>query len=419
MDVLIPCPSQRDRNALAGMSEHRFHLLDAPLNPRTPSPELDLLAYTDQCRDYIKAHSIDAVFYSRDVADIVAAVLCEEFGFPGPSVESVFLCLHKYYGRQYEPHPVRCDPIDLADEQPAITRYPCYLKPPWLNLGILGFKLDSADDLQRALAVARREYPAWSPLYLPFFERYIDCEKFPLANREIMLVEDFVDGPQVTVEGWVANARPALWAITDTNTYPGTRIIDNFSLPSRHPAHIQELLAQQTLEAIGNIGLDNGFFNIEFWCHDDAVTLTEVNGRAATCFYNLYRRCLGACVYEAGLTLASGRAPQPPLMQGVNVSSNRHEMLDTFTPSTDVVGGQFNFITFGEDLAENLFDFTQAQEVSDLTIYVEPGQEIRPVSEFGVVLAQIDLFGPSYAAIHAEAEVLRRRMLKQPAHSPW
>ena len=401
MDFLIPCPSQRDRNALAGMSEHRFHLLDAPLNPRTPSPELNLLAYTDQCRDYIKAHSIDAVFYSRDVADIVAAVLCEEFGFPGPSVESVFLCLHKYYGRQYEPHPVRCEPIDLADEQPAITRYPCYLKPPWLNLGILGFKLDSDDDLQRALAVARREYPAWSPLYLPFFERYIDCEKFPLANREIMLVEDFVDGPQVTVEGWVADTRPALWAITDTNTYPGTRIIDNFSLPSRHPAHIQELLAQQALEAISNIGLDNGFFNIEFWCHDNAVTLTEVNGRAATCFYNLYRRCLGACIYEAGLRLAGGQSPPPP------------------PRPTDVVGGQFNLITFGEDLAENLFDFRRAQEVGELTIYVEPGQEIRPVSEFGVVLAQIDLFGPSYAAIHAEAEVLRRRLLKQPAHSPW
>ena len=101
------------------------------------------------------------------------------------------------------------------------------------------------------------------------------------------------------------------------------------------------------------------------------------------------------------------------------MSSNTHGMLDTFTPSTDIVGGQFNFITFGEDLAENLFDFTQAREVGELTTYVEPGQEIRPVSEFGVVLAQIDLFGPSYAAIHAEAEVLRRRLLKQPAHSPW
>ena len=404
VDVLIPCPSQRDRNALAGMSEHTFHLLDAPLNPRTPSPELDLLAYTDRCREYVKAHHIDAVFYSRDVADIVAAVLCEEFGFPGPSVESVFLCLHKYYGRQYESNPVRCDPIDLidiADEHPAITRYPCYLKPPWLNLGILGFKLDSADDLQRALAIARREYPAWSPLYFPFFERYIDCEKFPLATRDIMLVEDFVDGPQVTVEGWVANTQPALWAITDTNTYPATRIIDNFSLPSRHPAHMQELLARQAMEAVGNIGLDNGFFNIEFWCHDNAVTLTEVNGRAATCFYNLYRRCLGACIYEAGLRLAGGQSPPPP------------------PRPTAVVGGQFNLITFGEDLAENLFDFRRAQEVGELTIYVEPGQEIRPVSEFGVVLAQIDLFGPSYEAIHAEAEALRRRLLKQPAHSPW
>ncbi len=401
MDVLIPCPSQRDRNALAGMAEHTFHLLDAPLNPRTPSPELDLLAYTDRCREYIKTHSIDAIFYSRDVADIVAAVLCEEFGFPGPSVESVFLCLHKYYGRQYEPQPVRCEPIDLADAQPPVTRYPCYLKPPWLNLGILGFKLDSDADLQRALAVVRREYPAWSALYLPFFERYIDGEKFPLASREIMLVEDFVEGPQVTVEGWVANGQAALWAITDTNTYPGTRIIDNFSLPSRQPAHIQALLAQQALEAIGNIGLDNGFFNIEFWCHDDAVTLTEVNGRAATCFYNLYRRCLGACIYQAGLTLAGGQPSQPPRQQ------------------TEVVGGQFNFITFGEDWAERLFDFGQARQVRGLTIYVEPGQMIRPVSEFGVVLAQIDLFGPSYPAIRAQAEALRGRLLKQPAHSPW
>ena len=401
MDVLITCPSQRDRNALARIPEHTFHLLDAPLNPRTPSPELDLLAYTDQCREYVHTHPIDAVFYSRDVADIVAAVLCEEFGFLGPSIESVFLCLHKYYGRQYEPNPVRCDYIDLADEQPTIARYPCYLKPPWLNLGILGFKLESDEDLKRALTVARREYPDWSPLYFPFFERYIDQEKFPLAAREIMLVEDFVEGPQVTVEGWVANGQPALWAITDTNTYPGTRIIDNFSLPSRHPTHIQELLAQEAMQAAGNIGLDNGFFNIEFWCHDNDVTLTEVNGRAATCFYSLYRRCLGACVYEAGLALASGQAPQPDLTQ------------------TDVVGGQFNFITFGKDVAENLFNFAQAQSVSDMTIYVEPGQEIRPVSEFGVVMAQIDLFGPSYEAIRAEAEALRRRLLKQPAHSPW
>jgi hypothetical protein len=217
----------------------------------------------------------------------------------------------------------------------------------------------------------------------------------------MMLVEEFVDGPQVTVEGWVYQQQPYLWAITDTNTYPGTRVIDNFSLPSRQPTHIQAQLAQRAFEAIRNVGLDNGFFNIEFWCHPDTVTLTEVNGRAATCFYNLYRHCLGACVYEAGLTLACGRNPAPGLT------------------GNGVVGGQFNFITFAEDWAENLLDLQQARTIPGLTLYVSEGVQVKQVSEFGTVLAQIDLFGQSYDEIRNTANCLRRQLLKQPEHSPW
>ena len=149
------------------------------------------------------------------------------------------------------------------------------------------------------------------------------------------------------------------------------------------------------------MGLDNGFFNIEFWCHEDGVTLTEVNGRAATCFYQLYRQCLDACIYEAGLSLASGRAP-------------------SLNPARrPVVGGQFNLITFAEDAAENLLDHEQAQAVPGITIYFEPGSQVRQMSEFGIVLAQVDLFGDSYEEIHAQAEELRRRLLKRPELSPW
>lgn len=401
MEVFITCPSQRDRTALAEVVGHTCHFLDAPLNPRTPSPELNLLEYINQCRSYIQTHQIDAIFYSRDVADLVAAVLCEEFGFPGPSVESVFLCLHKYYARCCERAPIRCDAIDLAAANLPPLSYPCYLKPPWLNLGILGFKLDSAVDLQHALTIARRDYGSWSPLYFPFFRRYIDLQKYPLATRDIMLVEEFIDGPQVTVEGWVHQQQPYIWAITDTNTYAGTRVIDNFSLPSRQPAHIQTLLAQRAQEAIGRVGLDNGFFNIEFWCHDDAVTLTEINGRAASCFYHLYRRCLGACIYEAGLALASGHNPSLPPTHAT------------------MVGGQFNLITFGEDRADALLDLDRVQDVPALNVFVSPDQGVKQVSEFGIVLAQIDIFGQSYEEIHAEAERLRRLLLRQPEKSPW
>jgi hypothetical protein len=50
---------------------------------------------------------------------------------------------------------------------------------------------------------------------------------------------------------------------------------------------------------------------------------------------------------------------------------------------------------------------------------VSEGDWVKPVSEFGFVLAQIDLFGRSYAEIKEEADQLRRRLLKQPETSPW
>src|SRR5262249_22676610 len=84
MDVLVTCPSARDRKALAQIPGYTFHLLDTPLNARTPSPECDILDYIERCRQYIRRHRIDAIYYSRDVADLVAAALCAEFGFPGP-----------------------------------------------------------------------------------------------------------------------------------------------------------------------------------------------------------------------------------------------------------------------------------------------------------------------------------------------
>ena len=404
MEVLIICPSQRDRDAISDLSGYNFHLLDVPfmtLNSCTPSPGVNMIAYIEHCRDYIRTHHIDGIFYLWDATTLVAAALCEEFGFPGPSVELVFLCLHKYYGRRSEPNPIRCQAIDLHDPNPPVSVYPCYLKPPWLSLGILCFKLDSSADLDRALRVARRDYPTWSSLYSPLIRHYVDLNKYHLAVQDIMLVEEFVDGPQVTIDGWVYNKQPHMWVIVDTNTYPGTQVIDDFSLPSRHPAPIQAELERQAYAAIGSVGLDNGFFNVEFWCHQDRVTLIEINSRAATCFYQLYCKCMNACIYEAGLTLASGRAP--------SLSS----------VCLHVVGGQFNLITFAEDAAENLLDHKQARAIPCMTIYFEPGSQVKQMSEFGIVLAQVDLFGDSYEEIHAQAETLRRRLLKRPDMSPW
>src|SRR5205085_2213485 len=128
--------------------------------------------------------------------------------------------------------------------------YPAYLKPPWLKLGLLGFKVTSDDETRAAMELARHELPAWTQQYYRLFERAIDLSKYPLATTDMMLVEEFVEGRQVTVEGWSLGGAIRIWAMTDTNTFPGTRVIDNFSTPSRIDAETAETLRSKTIETI-------------------------------------------------------------------------------------------------------------------------------------------------------------------------
>jgi hypothetical protein len=391
MRILVVYPDPFDRASFERLPHHDFLFFhDAPSHWR-PDPALDPLDYLDRCLTFAKREKVDAVVSTHDLGDLIAAIVARELGLRGPSPESVFLCLHKYYGRQREADPVRCTALPLLETPPPIE-YPAYFKPPWLKLGLLGFKLESNDDLRRALEVARREYPAWSRQYAPLFARAVDVGKYPLAAADIMLVEQFIEGPQVTVEGWVRGGRVNIWAITDTNTYPGTRVIDNFSLPSRFDGETQEAMARYASDAITRMGFDDGFFNAELWKTADGLRLTEVNGRAAVCFAGLYNGALAADIFAAVADVACGGDPRQLPARG------------------EAVAGQFNVLTFDEGRAADLVDFGEAAKFPEVVLYHAPDDVVRPTSEFGAVLGQIELSGPDYEAIHQKAEEIRRRV---------
>src|SRR5205085_5338942 len=147
------------------------------------------------------------------------------------------------------------------------------------------------------------------------------------------LVEEFIEGRQVTVEGWSLGSAIQIWAITDTNTFPGTRVIDNFSTPSRIDAETAETLRSKTIETIHAFGFDGGFFNIEFWLTDHGVRLTEVNGRSAACFGGIYDLGFGADIFAAVADVATGRPPR------------------NLPRTTGRAAGQFNVITFDDERA--------------------------------------------------------------------
>ena len=393
MDILVICPDAYDRWAFERVAGHRFHFLDAGISHWEASPDFDPLAYLERCREMVRTEHIDAVVSTHDLGDLIAALLAKEAGLPGPSPEAVFLCLHKFYGRRAEVDPIRCQAVQFDAELPALM-YPAYMKAPWLKLGLLGFKLESDDDARAAMELARRELPAWTRQYYPLFAAAIDLAKYPLATTDMMLVEEFVEGRQVTVEGWSVNGEIQIWAMTDTNTFPGSRVIDNFSTPSLFDAEMAATLAAQTVETIRAFGFDGGFFNIEFWLTDAGVRLTEVNGRSAACFGGIYELALGADIFAAAADVACGLAPRALPWVGGRVA------------------GQFNVITFEDDLAGNLLDYDAAKLLPEFSAFRRADERVRLVSEFGVVLGQIEIAGDSYAEIHARASEMRRRLLR-------
>ena len=76
------------------------------------------------------------------------------------------------------------------------------------------------------------------------------------------------------------------------------------------------------------------------------------------------------------------------------------------------MAGQFNVITFDDDLAGNLLDYDAAAAMPEFSAFRKADERVRPVSEFGVVLGQIEIVGDYYDAVHERAEELRRRLMK-------
>lgn len=394
MEVLVVCPDDYDRAMFANMDGFEFHFLPPAPSHWHPDPAFDSIACLDHALDYARRHPCDGVLSTHDLGDLIAAIVAREVGLPGPAPESVFLALHKFYGRRREAAPIRCAAFPLHGPVPEIV-YPAFLKPPWLKLGLLSYKLRNRSDLEAALANARREYPAWARQYYPLFERAVEVKHYPLAVEDIVLVEEFVEGRQATVEGWVHNGQTGIWAIADTNPYAGSQAIDNFSLPSRLPEDVQEAMKKHAEEAVRRIGFDNGFFNVEMWETANGIVTTEINGRAAVCFNGLYELALGRSIFPDVARLACGIKPQP-----------------FGPPAPSRVSGQFNLTTFSEGEAGALLDYRAAENVAGLSFLRSSSEHVRAISQFGVVLAQLEIAGGSYEEISAQADRARQRLLR-------
>ena len=428
--VLVILPTSHVRSILENYNtqgRYEFHWLmdlNAPDldSSNVPAAKFNTLDFVTRAVKYVKKHRIESVIYFHDLSAFLAAIICKETGIRGPSIESSFLCCHKYYSRQAEPSDLWFEAIELdKDDWSTRIKYPCCVKAPCQFLSMCIFMVNNESEMKAALESCQKELPPWTDIWRSLFEQYVDTNKYPLALKEMVIAEEAVqDGTQHTIEGWMdGEGNPYIWLTSDEGYYTKPhRTVDGYFMPTQVPKGYVKSMEEVALKVANNHLLRDTFFNVEAWCRNggEKITVTEINNRSAYVYHNLYMQIYGTSSVYAALHLACGEYKEV------------HKLSIAKKPPADMVGGLF-FVHVHVKQAEEaskLINFQAAKnlqkEFSDvlslsndgpgIDLVVKESSTVYPVGSCGVLVATYNIYKPTLCELLKRAEEVRKTFVK-------
>ena len=314
--ILLVCPTMWDEAELprivaAGAYRVLMHGTDVSEHPE----DFDALDFIDRAVQEFAGQSIDGVMASDDYpGSVVAAVIADQLGLPGPAPATVLLCQHKYYSRLAqratvpEAVPAFCliDDETLAPQTSALS-FPLFAKPVKSFFSLFAQRVDNLAELA---ALARRADWHLREFVKPFNQLLGRYTRFPIDGGHL-LAEEILRGQQVTVEGCVFRGETRIIGIVDSIMYPGTISFQCFEYPSALAPAVRRRIADIALRCMRAFGFDNGLFNIEMF-HEPlsgAIHIIEINPRMCPQFADLMEKVNGVNTYEIALAIAAGIRP--------------------------------------------------------------------------------------------------------------
>jgi ATP-grasp domain len=310
-DILVLCPQERDLKAIdaAGL-ERRYRV-------RYAGSDLDQLEDFDPEGFLAECARIpaDAVVGTKDQSALLAALLAERRGLPGPSPQALIACQHKPTSRaiQRGAAPEATPEYVLLDGPPRLA-YPFFVKPVVGRLSQNVYRVDHPNDLLDLHEIDR------------YTTRYADIAALAGADPARVhgfLAEELLSGLEVTLEGYVHAGRTTTIGVTDSVKYPSTLSFERFEYPSALSEERQAELSDVAARVLPSLAFDDGFFNVEFYVPEEGpAQIIEVNGRIASQFAPLVLGLHGRSTYDALFVLASGDDPawHAAVPDGVGVS---------------------------------------------------------------------------------------------------
>jgi hypothetical protein len=309
-DILVLCPQERDVNAVraAGL-EGRYRV-------RFAGSDLDQLQEFDPEGFLADLEEVpaDGVVGTKDLSALLAAVLAERSGLPGPTPEALIACQHKPTARAVQRRVAPEATPKFATINGEIPfEAPFFVKPVIGRLSQNAYRIDD-----RAELVDIHENERYTDRYSQIAA--LAGESPPVHG---FMAEELLTGEEVTLEGYVWNGAATTIGVTDSVKYPGTLSFERFEYPSRLREERQADLSEVAARVLAGLDFDGGFFNVEFFVPESGpASIIEVNGRIASQFAPLVQSLHGRSTYDALFDLAGGEDPmwQPGLPDGFAVS---------------------------------------------------------------------------------------------------
>ena len=314
---------------LAGAGQWRFHsLLD--FDRLVAQEDFDFEKLLDSARAELAdfSGSVDGIINHWDFpSSVLAPILAREHGIASPSLESVLKCEHKFWSRLEQaasvpecvPEFVSFDPFGDDPLGQIGLEFPFWIKPVKSHSSQLGFKIDSAEELDTALQEVREEIGS---LGNPFDEALSLVELPPQvgdATGMTCLAEQIISGTQAAPEGTMFQGQFNAHGAFDMHKDATGQSFERLDYPaSAVPEQVQQRMVEVSERFLRHIGFDNGCFNAEFMWDEphDQLWLIEVNTRISQSHSDLFAKVDGMSNHQVAIEIALGEQPSMPRRQG-------------------------------------------------------------------------------------------------------
>ncbi len=233
--------------------------------------------------DYAAQRPVDAVIGVDDQTAVAAAAIAAKLGLPHNSVASVASARNKLWMREllrrhgvpvpgFASYSIDADPEALASR----VRFPCVVKPLVLSASCGVIRANHPDEFIQAF---RRVAALLARLGLTSDAKRAGGEEDP--GRQI-LVEDFIPGPEVALEGLLTDGVLRVLALFDKpDPLEGPFFEETiYVTPSRLPPAVQQDLQACAGRAAQALGLREGPVHGEFRVNEGGVWVIELAARS-------------------------------------------------------------------------------------------------------------------------------------------